>query len=131
MQGFELKPKDIIMSCSGTIGKFAIAPDNIEKGIINQALLRFRAKENIVPEYLKICLEHIEDEFRKKSHGLGLQNVMSVDNLKLIKIPVPSKLDEQQKIIDTVNEFEEKKLDLYKKIENEREKMSKIIQINN
>lgn len=131
MQGFELKPKDIIMSCSGTIGKFAIAPDNMEKGIINQALLRFRAKDNIIPEYLKICLEHIADEFRKKSHGLGLQNVMSVDNLKIIKIPVPSELDEQKKIIETINEFEEKKLDFYEKIENQREIMSKIIQINN
>lgn len=67
----------------------------------------------------------------KKSHGLGLQNVMSVDNLKIIKIPVPSELDEQKKIIETINEFEEKKLDFYEKIENQREIMSKIIQINN
>ena len=56
---------------------------------------------------------------------------MSVDNLKIIKIPVPSELDEQKKIIETINEFEEKKLDFYEKIENQREIMSKIIQINN
>ena len=131
MQGFEVKPKDIIMSCSGTIGKFAIAPENVEKGIINQALLRFRAKNNIIPEYLKICLEHIADEFRRKSHGLGLQNVMSVDNLKSIKIPVPSDIDEQYKIIDVVNKLEKKKEKLYKEVQLEKDTISKIIEKNN
>jgi len=35
MKRFELKPKELIMSCSGTMGKIAIAPKNIERGIIN------------------------------------------------------------------------------------------------
>lgn len=116
MKAFEVKANDIIMSCSGTIGKFAIAPQNIEAGIINQALLRFRSKENILPEYLKICLEHIADEFRKKSHGLGLQNVMSVDNLKIIKIPVPEDIEEQKEIVHYIKELESKKKEYYEQI---------------
>src|SRR5688572_15713359 len=40
MQRFELRPNDLIMSCSGTMGKVAIVPGNIKRGIINQALLK-------------------------------------------------------------------------------------------
>ena len=37
MQRFELHPNDLIMSCSGTMGKVAIVPESIRRGIINQA----------------------------------------------------------------------------------------------
>jgi type I restriction enzyme S subunit len=41
LKGFEVKPKDIIISCSGVyLGKLAIIPENARKGIINQALLK-------------------------------------------------------------------------------------------
>ena len=39
MRRFELQAGDLIMSCSGTMGKIAIVPENIKQGIINQALL--------------------------------------------------------------------------------------------
>ena len=40
LKGFEVKGGDIIISCSGTIGKISVAPMNIKQGIINQALLK-------------------------------------------------------------------------------------------
>ena len=40
MKRFEVLPQDIIMSCSGTMGKISIVPDETPKGIINQALLK-------------------------------------------------------------------------------------------
>lgn len=40
MKRFELREGDLIMSCSGTMGKVAIVPAEIKKGIINQALLK-------------------------------------------------------------------------------------------
>ena len=40
MRGFEVVTGDIIISCAGTIGETYIMPNNIEKGIINQALMR-------------------------------------------------------------------------------------------
>ena len=36
LKRFELLPGDLIMSCSGTMGKVAIVPASIKKGIINQ-----------------------------------------------------------------------------------------------
>jgi type I restriction enzyme S subunit len=40
MRRFELLPNDLIMSCSGTMGRVAIVPERIKTGIINQALLK-------------------------------------------------------------------------------------------
>ena len=40
LQSFEIKSGDLIISCSGTIGKLTIIPKYFEKGIINQALLK-------------------------------------------------------------------------------------------
>ena len=42
MKGFEVCANDIIVSCAGTIGELFVLPSNIEKGIINQALMRMR-----------------------------------------------------------------------------------------
>lgn len=117
MNMFEVQPNDIIMSCSGTIGKLALAPINIEPGIINQALLRFRATKKILPEYLLLCLNEITHNF--KHHGLGLQNLSSVDSLKTVKIPIPYTINEQQKIIDEVNVL----ADNIKKLEKQKENL--------
>ena len=40
MSGFTVNPGDIIVSCAGTIGETYVMPDNIELGIINQALMK-------------------------------------------------------------------------------------------
>ena len=40
MSRFSVSPGDILMSCSGTIGRTTIVPLNAPKGIINQALLK-------------------------------------------------------------------------------------------
>jgi len=44
MLRFEVFPGDLIMSCSGTMGKIAIVPEKSPKGIINQALLKLTPK---------------------------------------------------------------------------------------
>jgi len=106
MKGFELIEGDLIMSCSGTIGKIAVFPKSAEKGIINQALLRFRPIMNLtITPYLQICLSHITSKFEDNSHGAGLKNVASVDILKNINIYCPP-LPEQNKIIAEIKKIE-------------------------
>lgn len=107
MEGFSLNEGDIIMSCSGTIGKIAIFPKNAEKGIINQALLRFRPKKETLTSFFKLLLESITNSFMENSHGAGLQNVASVEILKEIKIPLPP-IDIQEKIVAEIEALEEK-----------------------
>ncbi|MDR0438035.1 MAG: N-6 DNA methylase [Bacteroidales bacterium] len=106
MKGFELVEGDLIMSCSGTIGKIAVFPKNAEKGIINQALLRFRPIANLTTtSYLKICLSYITNKFEDNSHGTGLKNVASVETLKKIDIYCPP-LSEQKKIVSQIEKIE-------------------------
>ena len=57
LSSFEVKPNDIIVSCSGTVGKMAIVPEGIEPGIINQALLKLSLNQNgLLNKYFEIIL---------------------------------------------------------------------------
>ena len=53
MKRFSIKPGVIIVSCSGTIGKTFVIPENAPKGIINQALLMLTPNENLNVFYLQ------------------------------------------------------------------------------
>jgi type I restriction enzyme M protein len=112
MERFEVKTGDLIISCSGTMGRIAIVPQNIEKGIINQALLKLTPdykKINVI--FLKLLLEttNIQNKYFKNTSGAAIKNVASVKSLKTIKIPLPpleiqeqivAELDSYQKIIN-------------------------------
>jgi len=128
MKGFELLPNDIIMSCSGTIGRFAVFPETAEKGIINQALLRLRKNsDKIYDRYLLLCLKAISTKFEENSHGAGLKNVASVSILKEIKVYCPS-LDKQKKIISQAEELEKQIDEAQKIIDNSKQKKQEILE---
>lgn len=104
MKRFELFPGDIIMSCSGvTLGRVAVVPDGIPKGIINQALLKLTPKKNISVHFIKHWLR--SNIFQKiifnYSGGAAIPNVPSAKILKDIKIPCPS-LKEQERIVNEI-----------------------------
>jgi type I restriction enzyme S subunit len=104
MKRFELFPGDIIMSCSGvTLGRVAVVPDGIPKGIINQALLKLTPKKNISVHFIKHWLR--SNIFQKiifdYSGGAAIPNVPSAKILKDIKIPCPS-LKEQEIIVNEI-----------------------------
>ncbi len=105
MQRFELRPNDLIMSCSGTMGKVAIVPDNIRRGIINQALLKLTPKKAVSPEFLKYWMDStdFQDALKAQSGGAAIQNVASVSILKGIQISLPP-LVEQQRIVGLLDE---------------------------
>ncbi|MGV3580883.1 MAG: restriction endonuclease subunit S [Methylophilus sp.] len=100
MSRFTLNSGDLIMSCSGTMGKVAIVPENIKTGIINQALLKLTPSKLLLPKFLKYWMdsESFQDGLREQSGGAAIQNVASVAILKEIKIAHPV-LSEQQRIV--------------------------------
>ena len=100
MSRFELFPGDLIMSCSGTMGKVAIVPNGIQKGIINQALLKLSPKENLNPKFLKLWMEsrNFQSQIEELSQGAAIKNMASVKILKEIKVPMPSP-EEQKRIV--------------------------------
>jgi type I restriction enzyme S subunit len=106
MQRFELKSGDLIMSCSGTMGKVSIVPKNIKKGVINQALLKLSPTDIISNVYLKIWMQSqsFQDSLKDFSKGAAIQNVASVSVLKNIEIFLPP-LPEQLAIVSKIEEL--------------------------
>jgi type I restriction enzyme, S subunit len=103
LKAFELNPRDIIISCSGTVGRIAVAPDNLKKGIINQALLKISLNEKKVSiTYFTYWFTDFVNEGSLKSKGAAIKNIISVKELKKIPIPIPS-LEEQKRIVAKID----------------------------
>ena len=100
MKRFELKPNDLIMSCSGTMGKVAIVPNDVKKGIINQALLKLTPKDFLNVEFLKYWMNSpdFDQRIQENTVGAAIKNVASVRVLKQIDVPIPT-LAEQKQIV--------------------------------
>jgi len=92
MKRFELNPGNIIMSCSGTMGKTAIVPEGIKKGIINQALLILKPNKTIANKFIVLWMQSgsFQESLRAYSSGAAIQNVASVKILKEMKIQFPT-----------------------------------------
>ena len=109
MSRFEVAPGDVLMSCSGTIGRTKVVPKGAPKGIINQALLNLKPKEGLTPFFLKKWMESVGFvvQIEERSSGAALQNVASVKILKTIEIPLPD-IEEQQEIVALLDSAFEK-----------------------
>lgn len=106
MKRFELFPGDLIMSCSGvTLGRVAIVPEGIKRGIINQALLKLTPKKNVSVHFIKHWLRSriFQNIIFAYAGGAAIPNVPSAKILKGILIPFPS-LIEQERIIHEIDE---------------------------
>ena len=105
MQRFKLTPGDLIMSCSGTMGKIAIVPDGIPDGIINQALLKLSPGEETLAEFLQYWMSSpsFQNELSRLSQGVAIKNVASVKVLKEIQVSLPSVV-EQKRIVAILDE---------------------------
>jgi len=105
MKRFEVKAKDLIMSCSGTYGKIAVVPEGSPKGIINQALLKITPAKGVRSQFIKHWMQSslFQVELEKDIGGAALQNVPSVAKMKSIRIRLP----EEKIQIETIEKLDE------------------------
>jgi len=104
LKDFELKPDDLIISCSGTIGKIAIAPQNIQRGVINQALLKISLDHEIIfPNYFVRFFESIVSaHMANESRGAAIKNLSSVNSIKSIAVPISATYGDQISISNKI-----------------------------
>ena len=106
LKRFAVKPGDMIVSCSGTIGKTFIIPQNSPEGVINQALLKLRPIEEVDVHYLQYFFENtISKIFNNVARGGAMKNVPPVEELKTIKMPLPPK-EIQVQLVHIIERFD-------------------------
>lgn len=108
MMRFRVEAGDLIMSCSGTMGKVAIVSEGAPDGIINQALLKLRPSGNLRAEFLRRWMQSddFQDQLSANTMGVAIKNVASVKTLKTLSAVVPS-LEDQGNTVRKSEEAEQ------------------------
>ena len=105
LKSFAVSPHDIIVSCAGTIGETYVLPNNIQEGIINQALMLIRLYSREIERFYLLYFDFIlKEEAYKESKGTAIKNIPPFDVLKNFLIPIPPK-SEQIRILDEVDKW--------------------------
>jgi type I restriction enzyme M protein len=102
---------DLIISARGTVGELAILSIPMA---FNQSCYGLRTKENLLNEYLYYCLKYEIMQIKENSYGAIFETI-TTKTFDSIKIPLPS-LQEQSDIVNEINKFEQKILELEKEI---------------
>jgi type I restriction enzyme S subunit len=121
LRRFVVAAGDIIMSCSGTMGRFAIVPDGAVPGVINQALLKLTPNGFCSTKFLKEVLElpSVQEKLLSQSAGGAIKNVVSVDQIKALPLRLPG-AEEQRAVVGCVSTLDDlitaetQKLDAFK-----------------
>ena len=105
MRGFEVMPGDIIVSCAGTIGETFIMPDEMEQGIINQALMRVTLVSGINKKFFQYYFDaNLKKTAQSESNGSAIKNMPPFDVMKNWYFPIPP-LEEQNRIVTQIDEI--------------------------
>ena len=105
LSGFAVHPYDIIVSCAGTIGETYVLPQNIQEGIINQALMLIRLYNREIERFYLLYFDFIlKQEAYKESKGTAIKNIPPFDVLKNFFISIPPK-EEQKRILSEVDKW--------------------------
>ena len=92
MLRFKVESGDLIVSCSGTLGRIAEIPKEYKEGIINQALLKIKLDRNIINNKFFMVLfrmKYNEKELQRVSLGSGISNFPSMKEVRNFDFIVP------------------------------------------
>ena len=125
---FQVKTNDLIISCSGTLGKVSIITEDDPKGIISQALLTLRPNpKKVLPDYLKYFFTSNSgfSSITSRSSGSVQVNIANRQIIEQIKLALPS-ISEQQLIITILSPLDDK-IELKRKMNKTLEETGKTL----
>lgn len=107
LEAFTAVPGDMLISCSGTLGRICILPEGTEIGIINQALLKIRLENRLINNdyFIKLFRSHyLQSLVYTSAMGSAITNMVGVKELKQFLMPLPP-IEEQKAIVEVVNQL--------------------------
>ena len=110
LKRFQVKTNDLIISCSGTVGKVSIINEDDPKGIISQALLILRANPDVIlPLYLKYFFswDYGYNSIISRSSGSVQVNIAKRDIIESISISLPD-IQTQKRIVNILKCIDDK-----------------------
>lgn len=117
LKSSELKPGDVIMNIVGPpLRKIALIPETYNVWNMNQAIVRFRAKEYILPKFIYHMLiwPNTLDDVVSKTKGVVGQANISVTQSRNLDFVIPSRQEQEEivRILDSIFEKEDKSKEL-------------------
>lgn len=123
---YAVRPKDVVITIMGTVGRCAVIPDDIGRALSSKHLWTLSLnQELVIPELVCWQLNYaswVKKWFRKETQG-GIMDAIQSKTLRTLQLPVPP-LSEQKMI------FERYEI-LTSKIDNEIEHLEKLVKIKN
>ena len=110
MYRFQVHPKDYIITCDGTMGKYIRLSDDIEPGIISASLLKLTVDESmIMPRFFEIQWEkEILPSLLSKVRNGCLCHLPSAKVIDKERVRLPS-LEEQKIFVEFVEQVDKSK----------------------
>ena len=108
---FRVSSNNLLISCSGTIGRIAAVPCNAAPGVMNQALLKIDLDESMILNSFFLSLwrsRSFEHQVLGMTHGTGMKNMKSMAELRGINFPVPP-LDLQHRFATIVESVDQQR----------------------
>lgn len=123
LKSFSVRPKDIIISGAGTIGKTYILPPDTPDGVINQALIRVRLNDNLITnEFFLLAFQQKVSLLNKKAKGTAIKNMFSIAHMKNDLIWALPPLSEQSRIAAKIAQL----FALLRKVESSTQQYAKL-----
>jgi type I restriction enzyme S subunit len=99
---YRVRPRDVVITIMGTVGRCCIIPDNLELALSSKHLWTMTFDQaKVLPELICWQLNHSAWAlawFRRSMQG-GIMDAIQSSTLKTLRLPVP-RIDEQERILD-------------------------------
>lgn len=100
-----VKPKDVLISLVGTVGKVLVLPNEVKPGVINPRLIKISLEDGFyLPEFFKYYFEssYLKSIYSTKSHGATM-DIINLGIIRELPFPFLSKQEQTQIVQEIEN----------------------------